>query len=39
LLHGDPFDRIIVAQARVEGLRLITNDADVAAYDPTILLM
>jgi PIN domain nuclease of toxin-antitoxin system len=39
LLHGDPFDRIIVAQARAEGLRLITKDADVAAYDPAIMLM
>jgi PIN domain nuclease of toxin-antitoxin system len=31
LLHGDPFGRIIVAQARTEGLRLITRDSDVAA--------
>ena len=39
LLHGDPFDRIIVAQARLEGMRLITRDAEVAAYDPAILLL
>jgi PIN domain nuclease of toxin-antitoxin system len=25
--HGDPFDRMLVAQARVEGLRLMTADA------------
>jgi PIN domain nuclease of toxin-antitoxin system len=24
--HGDPFDRILAAQAKVEGLTLITND-------------
>jgi PIN domain nuclease of toxin-antitoxin system len=39
LLHGDPFDRIIVAQARAEGMRLITRDAEVAAYDPAIMLV
>ena len=39
LRHGDPFDRIIIAQARAEGLRLITGDADVAAYDPAIMLV
>ncbi len=31
-LHGDPFDRMLVAQARVEPLRLLTSDAAVAAY-------
>ncbi len=34
-LHGDPFDRILVAQARVEGLLLLTVDKTVARYgDP-----
>ena len=32
LLHGDPFDRILVAQARVEGLTLVTADAAVREY-------
>lgn len=31
-LHRDPFDRILVAQARVEGVTLLTADDAVAAY-------
>ena len=31
-LHRDPFDRILVAQARVEGLTLLTVDKVVAKY-------
>lgn len=31
-LHKDPFDRILVAQALVEGLTLLTADVQVAAY-------
>ena len=31
-LHKDPFDRIFVAQARVEGLTLLTADKAVAKY-------
>ena len=31
-LHADPFDRILVAQAEIEGLRLVTSDKMVAAY-------
>ncbi|MDR5801317.1 MULTISPECIES: type II toxin-antitoxin system VapC family toxin [unclassified Caballeronia] len=31
-LHGDPFDRVIVAQARCELLELLTVDAELAAY-------
>ncbi len=30
--HRDPFDRLLVAQAQVEGLVLLTHDADVQAY-------
>lgn len=32
LLHKDMFDRILVAQARVEGLTLLTADKMVAKY-------
>lgn len=32
LLHGDPFDRLLIAQSRVEGVPLITADAQVHAY-------
>ena len=31
-LHEDPFDRILVAQARVEGIVLLTVDKVVARY-------
>lgn len=30
--HRDPFDRMLVAQARVEGLTLVTRDPAFAAY-------
>jgi PIN domain nuclease of toxin-antitoxin system len=33
LLHRDPFDRLLVAQARVEGCTLVTADEQVRAYD------
>ena len=36
--HRDPFDRLLVAQARCEGLTLVTGDRRLAGYDvPTIL--
>jgi PIN domain nuclease of toxin-antitoxin system len=31
-LHRDPFDRMLIAQATVERVTLITSDAAVAAY-------
>ena len=31
-LHKDPFDRMLIAQARIEGLRLITHDEIVRKY-------
>lgn len=31
-LHSDPFDRGLIAQARVEELVLVTNDAHIAKY-------
>jgi PIN domain nuclease of toxin-antitoxin system len=36
-LHADPFDRMLVAQALAEPMRLITADAQVAAYDTSII--
>jgi PIN domain nuclease of toxin-antitoxin system len=36
-LHNDPFDRLLVAQALTEPLRLITHDAQVARYSDTIM--
>jgi PIN domain nuclease of toxin-antitoxin system len=33
LHHRDPFDRMLIAQAKVEGLTLVTRDADILKYD------
>jgi PIN domain nuclease of toxin-antitoxin system len=30
--HRDPFDRILIAQAVVEGMQLVTADAQIAGY-------
>jgi PIN domain nuclease of toxin-antitoxin system len=35
--HFDPFDRMLVAQAMVEGLTLVTRDADIQRYDVEVL--
>jgi PIN domain nuclease of toxin-antitoxin system len=35
--HRDPFDRMLVAQAQLEGLRLMTVDEKLAKYDVPIL--
>lgn len=36
-LHGDPFDRMLVAQAKVEGMTLVTKDRFIRQYDvPTL---
>ena len=31
-LHRDPFDRLLIAQAQIEGIVLLTADATVARY-------
>jgi PIN domain nuclease of toxin-antitoxin system len=31
-INKDPFDRVLVAQALVEGITLLTTDATVAGY-------
>lgn len=31
--HGDPFDRMLVAQAQLEALALVTGDRSLSAYD------
>ncbi|MEQ1930795.1 MAG: type II toxin-antitoxin system VapC family toxin [Parvularculaceae bacterium] len=31
-IHADPFDRMLLAQAHVEGMTLLTSDAVVAQY-------
>lgn len=31
--HHDPFDRLLIAQAQLEGLQLVTADPRILAYD------
>ena len=38
-IHQDPFDRVLVAQARVEGIVLLTNDKRVADYGSPVELV
>ena len=39
LIHADPFDRMLVAQALTEPMKLLTHDSVIARYDPNILLV
>lgn len=38
-IHTDPFDRLLVAQAQTEPLRLITHDATLARYSELVVLV
>lgn len=35
--HGDPFDRLLIAQARVEGLTIVTRDRWFDPYGVTLV--
>lgn len=37
LHHQDPFDRVQIAQARIENLTIITRDPQIVAYDVPII--
>ena len=37
-IHKDPFDRLLIAQATVEGVTLLTSDATVARYPGPVRL-
>lgn len=37
--HGDPFDRILIAQAAAEGMRLLTADRALEAYGGPVMLV
>jgi PIN domain nuclease of toxin-antitoxin system len=37
LVHRDPFDRVMVAQALTEGLTLVTRDKALRGYDVPVL--
>ena len=36
LLHQDPFDRLLIAQARVEGLMAVSSDRQWVGYDVSL---
>ena len=38
-LHGDPFDRMLIAQAIVEGATLVTHDEQFEAYAVPLLMV
>jgi PIN domain nuclease of toxin-antitoxin system len=38
LHHGDPFDRILIAQAQLEGLTIVTRDLAFKAYGVPLLM-
>jgi PIN domain nuclease of toxin-antitoxin system len=35
--HRDPFDRLLVAQARLEGLTLLSADPNLGGYDVAVI--
>ena len=35
--HNDPFDRLLIAQARTEPMRLLSHDAALAAYGELVV--
>ncbi|MGC9271615.1 MAG: type II toxin-antitoxin system VapC family toxin [Acidiphilium sp.] len=37
-IHQDPFDRLLIVQAQIEGITLLTNDALLAHYPGPIRL-
>jgi PIN domain nuclease of toxin-antitoxin system len=37
MLHRDPFDRMLIAQAKAHGLTLVTSDKAIMQYDITTL--
>ena len=39
LHHRDPFDRLLVAQARSESMHLLTHDASLAAYGDWVIVV
>lgn len=36
--HADPFDRMLVAQAQLEGLTIVTRDPHIPPYGVAVLL-
>jgi PIN domain nuclease of toxin-antitoxin system len=39
LIHSDPFDRLLIAQARTEPMYLVTHDQTIAQYGEAVILV
>jgi PIN domain nuclease of toxin-antitoxin system len=39
LIHRDPFDRLLIAQAQLEELTLVTRDEHIQKYDVDLLVV
>jgi PIN domain nuclease of toxin-antitoxin system len=39
MYHGDPFDRLLVAQAMSEPMNLLTSDEQLKQYSPLVILV
>ena len=37
--HGDPFDRMLIVQAKAEGMTLLTSDGQLAAYGDFVMVV
>ena len=37
MLHGDPFDRLLIAQSRVEKISFISSDRNIKLYDVDLI--
>lgn len=38
-IHKDPFDRVLIAQAMVEGMKLVTSDSRIAQYSAPVIFV
>lgn len=38
LTHNDPFDRIMLAQAKADGLKFVTHDSKIAFYNESCVI-
>ena len=38
-IHGDPFDRLLIAQARIEPMHLVTHDSVIGQYGNPVILV
>ena len=35
--HGDPFDRMLIAQAQVDGMTLVSSDREIRRYQVSLM--